>query len=259
VPVYVSASSRLHALLTALMRLENSRPLRGGWSDVLGLPEPQVQFGHFGLPLVAKLVSAAGEEAMRAAEQVGLPLRKELVKEWSKPVYARGGNLDGPIQQQRVSPEALAYLDAVASVLRARESHEALPEGDQLDELLDQVSELAESVEASTDLPDDVRRALLRRIAQMRFAIENARVGGSEGVQEAVELLLGAAVARNKAVPKRTANKIFAVAAAAFAVFSAGPTVQGSLEAWPQVVETLAPGTAADEQQEQQESAPEER
>jgi hypothetical protein len=85
------------------------------------------------------------------------------------------------------------------------ENHGALPEGDELTALLDQVRELADSVEASSELPDDVRQALLRRIAQLRFAIENARIGGQEGVQEAVELLLGAAVVRGKALPRMTA------------------------------------------------------
>lgn len=187
-------------------------------------------------------MSNAEEEAARAEAQVGLPVRDDLVAEWSKPVYAPATNLDGPIHQQRVSPEALAYLDSVASVLRRAENHPALPAGDELTDLLEQVSELADSVEASTELTDDVRQALLRRIAQVRFAIENARIGGPEGVQEAVELLLGAAVVRSRAVPKATAKKIFAVIAAAFTLFSAGPTVQASLEAWPQVVETLTAG-----------------
>jgi hypothetical protein len=132
VPVYLSAASRLHALLTALMDVENSQPLRYGWSQVLGLPQPHVQFGHFGLPLVATLVSTAAEEAGRAEAQVGLPLREDLVTEWSKPVYAPGTNLDGPIHQQQVSPEALAYLHSVAGVLRTRETHAALPEGGEL-------------------------------------------------------------------------------------------------------------------------------
>jgi hypothetical protein len=240
--VYVSAASRLHALLTALMEQDAHQPLRSGWSNVLGIPEPQVQFGKFGLPLVSTLVSNAAEEAARAEAKVGLPLRDGLVQQWSSPVYAPGSNLDGPIQQQQVSLEALAYLDSVASVLRMAENHAALPAGDELTGLLEQVAELADSVEASSELTDDVREALLRRIAQVRFAIENARIGGPEAVQEAVELLLGAAVVRGRAIPKATAKKIFAVVAAAFTLFSAGPTIQASLEAWPQVVETLSPG-----------------
>jgi hypothetical protein len=72
---------------------------------------------------------------------------------------------------------------------------------------LDQVSELADSVEASTELTDDVKQALLRRIAQVRFAIENARIGGPEAVQEAVEQLLGAAIVRSGAVPKATPRR----------------------------------------------------
>lgn len=257
--VYVSAASRLHALLTALMQEQQSQPLRYGWSKVLGIPEPEVQFGKFGLSLVATLVSSAAEEAVRAEAQVGLPLRDGLVQQWSNPVYAPGSNLDGPIDQQQVSLEALHYLDSVASVLQTAENHPALPAGEELTDLLEQVTDLADSVEASTELTDDVRQALLRRIAQVRFAIENARIGGQEGVQEAVELLIGAAVVRAPAVPRWTGSRIFAVAMTAWALFAAGPTVQASLEAWPQVFETLTPGTGetrgtgdADEQQEEE-------
>jgi hypothetical protein len=245
------------------MQEDNSQLLRAGWSRVLGVPVPQVQYGQFGLPLVDSLVGKAAEEAKQAEAQYGLPLRDHLFNEWSKPVYAPGTNLDGPIHQQQVAPEALSYLDSVAGVLRRMENHEALPEGDELTALFDQVRELADSVEASSELPDDVKQALLRRISQLRFAIENARIGGQEGVQEAVELLLGAAVVRAGAVPRWTASRIFAVAMTAWALFAAGPTVQASLEAWPQVFETLTPGTGetrgtgdADEQQEEEEPPP---
>jgi hypothetical protein len=87
-PVYFSASSRLYALLTALMEHPQGEPLRAGWSQVLGIPQSEVQFGSFGLPVVAGLVARAADEATRADEQVGLPLRDHLVREWAKPVYA---------------------------------------------------------------------------------------------------------------------------------------------------------------------------
>jgi hypothetical protein len=230
VPIYVSASSRLHALFAGLAELEPSRPLREGWSHVLGIPTDDVQFGLLGLPKVAELVSSASTEAERAEELVGLPLRQALVNEWSTPVYTPGGHLDLTMEQHRVSPEALTYLHSVASVLRRTENHQAVPDGDQILELLAQIDDLVASVEASTELSDDVKRALLLRIAQVRFAVENARVGGSEGVHEAVELLVGATAVRGKFIPKSTASKVFALAGVAYAVFAAGPTIQASLE-----------------------------
>jgi hypothetical protein len=96
----------------------------------------------------------------------------------------------------------------------------------------------------------------------VRFAIENVRIGGPEGVQEAVELLLGAAVVRGKFVPTSMAMKVRRVVLVAFAIFAAGPTVQASLDAWPQVIETLTPGThekpatANDDERQGQETAP---
>ena len=165
--------------------------------------------------------------------------------EWSNPVYAPGGNMDSPINQHSVSSEAMTYLHSVASVLHKGENHAALPDPDELADLLAQVDDLVDSIEASTELADDVKQALLDRISQVRFAIENAGIGGAEGVHEAVELLLGATAVRGNAIPKRTVNKVLAVVGIAFTVFSAGPTVQASLEAWPQVYETLTPGSGA--------------
>jgi hypothetical protein len=237
--VYASASSRLHAVLTALMALDSSQALRRGWSEVLAIPEADVPFGPFGLPAVADLVSGTVEEAARAAESFGLPLRRNRVAEWSKPVYTPATSLDGPIHQQAVSPEALEYLDSVASVLARNENHPELPGGDELTDLLAQIDDLAASVEDAEGLPDDVRSALLRRIAHVRHAVTNVRVGGAEAVQEAVELLLGATIVRGAAIPKRTFGKVWAVVAAAFTLFTAGPAVQASLEAWPQVAETM--------------------
>lgn len=241
-PIYLSASSRLHALLSALTAVDSSKSLRHGWSQALGIPELDVQLGHPGLPSVAELVADAGKEALRAEQRVGLPRRGELIEQWARPVYAPGTNLDVPIHKHPVSREALNYLDAVASVLRTNESHHALPSESDLSDLLEQVSELVSAVETCAELPDDVKQALLLRIAQVRFAIETARVGGASGVGNSVELLLGAVVVRNRYVPGAMARKFFVVASAAFALFSAGPTVQASLEAWPQVFETLGLG-----------------
>jgi hypothetical protein len=162
-----------------------------------------------------------------------------MVNEWSKPVHTPGANLDGPIHQQAVLPEALEYLDSVASVLRKGESHPELPHGDELTGLLAQIDGLAASVEASTELADDVKAALLRRITQLRFAVENARIRGSEGVHEAVDLLLGATAVRQKFIPRSTVSRVLAVAGIAYTVFSAGPMIQSSLEAWPEAAETL--------------------
>lgn len=191
---------------------------------------------------MAKLVSEAQEQARRAEELVSLPLRQGLVDEWSKPVYTPSTNLDGPIHQQAVSAEALTYLHSVASVLclgEARENPE-LPGDDELAELLDQIDDLAASIETATDLADDVKSALLRRIAEVRLAVQNARIGGEEGVREAVERLLRATAVRQNATPKSTIKRIRKVAGVVYAVCLSGPMIEDSLEAWPHNAETRA-------------------
>jgi hypothetical protein len=257
VPVYVSASSRLYALLSTLSNLNTSRPLREGWAEVLGIAEADVQYGEFGMPAVAKLVAAAKEEAARAQDEYGLTLRQNAMAQWSNPVY----NLDGPIHGYPVGSDGLTYLEDVASVLAKNEKHPELPGADELTDLLARIDELAKSIEAATDLAPEVKTALLLRIAQMRIAIQNARIVGTEGVQQAVELLLGNLVLQTKAkaVPLRIAKKIFTVGLMAFALFNTGPQIHASLEAWPEVAETLhltSGGTHAAEQADEQAPAP---
>lgn len=208
------------------------RILRKVWATVLRIPEADVQYGQFGLPLVARVLSHAVEEAEHADAEVGVPLRRELIEEWRKPVFTPGGNLDGVIQPQPVAPEALAYLATIASVLQRRDGPQMLPEGDELVGLLAQVDDLASSAEASADLPEEVKRVLLRKINEIRFAIENVRIGGPEGVHEAVEALIGAAVVRQSAIPNWMHGKIAVFLVAFYAVFTAGPAIQGSIEAW---------------------------
>jgi hypothetical protein len=240
VPIYVSAASRLHALLTALMNGDNSQSLRNGWSNLLGVPVPQVQYARLGLPLVASLVWEAAEEAKRAETQFGLPLRDHFFNEWEKPIYAPGGNLENQIGHQQVAPEALDYLASVAGVLRRMENHDALPEGDDLAELLERLDDLADSVETSKELPHEVKQALLRRINELRFAIEHVRVGGPEGVQEAVERLVGAVAVRHSVIPNWMGAKVAACLIVLYAVFSHGPEIQQSIEAWQEMPRTVA-------------------
>lgn len=230
-------------LLTELMQQNQGLQLRAAWSNVLNVPLPEVQFGPRGLPRVASLVLGAGRNARQAEEQIALPVRPLLIDEWARPVWVPGGQLDGVLQHFGVSSEALAYLDSVAKVLQKAENQAELPTADELAEILEQVADLAQLVEASDDLPDDVKKALLRRIAQLRTAINFVRIGGPEDVQDAVEQLLGATVVRAGRMPTATAKNVLRVALAVFAAFAAGPQVQASLEAWPKVIEKLAPGT----------------
>lgn len=206
--------------------------LRNGWATVLRIPTADVQYGQFGLPLVARVLPLAVEEAERADAEVGVLLRRDFIEEWRRPVFTPGGNLDGAVQQPPVAQEALAYLATIASVLQRRDGPRMLPEGDELAVLLAQVDDLASSVEASADLPEEVKRVLLRKINQVRFALENVRVGGPEGVHEAVEALIGAAVVRQSAVPNWMRAKLTAFLVAFYAVFTAGPAIQASIESW---------------------------
>jgi hypothetical protein len=249
-------------MLVALQEQGGGTPLRAAWAEVLGVPEPDVQYGRFGLPLVARVLSEAIEEAERATEEIGISLRRDYIDEWRKPVFAPGGNLDAPLQQQGVHGEALNYLANIRNVLQKKDRRPALPEGDELTGLLEQVDDLAGSVEAAEELSAEVKRALLRRINDLRFAIEHVRVGGAEGVEEAVERLVGALGVRHAAVPKTLSKRILAMAGTIFTLFAAGPVIQDSIEAWGDmskpVIEAVQPvdGDATeDDEAEQSESA----
>src|SRR4051794_40012950 len=125
-------------MLAALQEQGGGQPLRTAWAKVLGVPEPDVQFDRFGLPLAARVLSRAVEEAERAQAEVGVPLRSDHIEEWRQPVFTPGGNLDAMVQQHPVGAEAVAYLATVAGVLQMRDGQQELPEGDELAALLDQ-------------------------------------------------------------------------------------------------------------------------
>lgn len=238
VPLDRTASSRLRAMIVGLQEQGGGQKLLTGWAKVLDLPEDDVQFGQFGLPLVAGVLSRAIEEAERADAEVGVLLRRDHIEEWRRPVFTPSGNLETTVQQMPVGPEALAYLATIASVLLRRDGLQELPEGDELAGLLDQVDDLAASVENS-DLPDEVKQALLRRINDVRFAIEHVRIGGAEGVNEAVEYLIGTAIVRQSAIPNWMRGKFAAFVVALYAVFTAGGDIQQSIEAWPEMGKSL--------------------
>jgi hypothetical protein len=219
-------------MFIALQEQGGGQILRKGWATVLSIREADVQYGQFGLPLVARVLSRAVEEAERVDAEVGVLLRRDFIEEWRKPVFTPGGNLDAAVQHHSVAQEALAYLATIASVLQMRDGRQTLPEGHELADLLAQVDDLASSVEASADLPEEVKRRLLRKINEVRFAIENVRIGGPEGVHEAVEALIGAAVVRQSAIPNWMRGKIAAFLVTFYAVFTTGPAIQASIEAW---------------------------
>jgi len=208
------------------------------WAKVLDLPKDDVPLGQFGLPLVAGVLARAIAEAERADAEVGLPLRQDHIEEWRRPVLTPGGNLQSTVQQMPVGPEAVAYLATIASVLQKRDGPEELPEGDELFALLKQVDDLAASIE-NANLSDEVKQALLRRLNDVRFAIEHVRVGGTEGVHEAVEHLIGTVIVRQSAVPNWMRRGFTALVVAVFTVFAAGADIQQSIDAWPDMAKSL--------------------
>lgn len=219
-------------MFAALQEQGGGRPLRQAWAEVLSIPPADVQYGQFGLPLVARVLSGAVAEAERADADVGVLLRRDFIQEWRKPIFTPSGTLDAAVQQQPVGHEAMAYLATIASVLQRRDGSQALPGADELADLLDQVDDLSSSIEASPDLPAEAKRVLLRKINEVRFTIENVRIGGPEGVHEAVEALVGATVVRSNAVPDWMRSRIAVFLVAFYAVFTAGPDIQASIDSW---------------------------
>ncbi len=159
-------------MFIALQEQGGGQSLRKGWATVLRIPEADVQYGQFGLPLVARVLSRAVEEADRADAEVGVLLRREFIEEWRKPVFTPGGNLDAAIQQQPVARELWPTWPPSQACCRGGMPPRCFLRATNWLACWLKVDDLASSVEASADLPEEVKRTKLRETASSDWAAD---------------------------------------------------------------------------------------
>lgn len=124
----------------------------------------------------------------------------------------------------------------VATHLAAVAPDGKIPDEGAREELKGQIEDLLEEVDQATDLDEIVQHLLTTRLSQVLEAIEHVRIGGPNAVRFATEALIGAIdVQRSQTWRSKTGKRVAMVLGAVWFAFSAGPTVQNSLEAWSDV------------------------
>ncbi|HEX4011726.1 MAG TPA: hypothetical protein VHX62_17020 [Solirubrobacteraceae bacterium] len=105
------------------------------------------------------------------------------------------------------------------------------------------IPDLESSVQATGD--DAYIRSVHRHRAEWaRQALDHISAGGPAAVRFAIEALFGNAV-MSGAVTEDSGEiwkKVFTVLGTTYAAFTAGPTLQAALEAWPHVIHLLGAG-----------------
>lgn len=244
---YDNPAGRLHALLSRLAEIDPNQSLQGGWSQVLEVSEAEL------VPALGQVAQLVGD-VERAVDYVDAPAFVKLVQRyrgaWASPIFPFGQGQNAPIETAGLpSGEAMDALDAVATHLHFHAPEGPMPSKERISELEESITKLMDDVRDS-DLPDEVKHLVLRRLRGIRDALGHVSIKGPRGVQAAVEsLLAGVALTQGASTPKSTWHtptwqNVVRVALATYAVFASAPVVQASLEAWPHVVQmVLNPGS----------------
>jgi hypothetical protein len=231
-------------LLAQLQELPDSTPIVEAWATVLGVPSEDVS-RH--MSDVARLVWELDRVlSVPGRERVAAPIAR-YKPQLLEAAFPLSHGFDTQLVGIKPSAEAYDSLGLVAEYLATAASEGEIPSEEERKNLLDKLQEVIDDVLASDEVPADVSGLILDRLRSVRDALESLRIGGPGAVRLATEALMGAAVAAS--VPdERTRNsnvirRVMTVAAAVYVVFTAGPAVQQSIEAWPQVVQELVAGT----------------
>ncbi len=124
-------------------------------------------------------------------------------------------------------------LDMLSAYLHQTASEGDIPDDHEIDPVRERVRGLIGEVSAS-DLPPQIKRALLQRLAQMLEALEHLDVGGPEAVRRAAEALAATAViyGEDAGDDAETVSKIKLTARAAWNLFKVSSVVVAALNGW---------------------------
>ena len=189
-------------------------------------------------------VNAVGDDAF-----IGLVRRHRDA--WARAIFPLEQPFRAQLRQVGLPPpESMEALAVVSSHLSREASEGPVPSGNEVAELREHIESLLDEV-AESDLPDEVKHLVLRRLQDILAALGHLSVRGPAAVRFAIEALVGSVAMsgadRDTSSPvsaNPALRKLFAVLLTAYAVFSAGPTVQASLKAWPDVQQMVL-GTGA--------------
>jgi hypothetical protein len=241
---YNNAAGRLYLLLERLREIDGGTPIAEAWAQIFGESRE----------LVRERLGAVAELVGQIERAVGVPGREQLTApvaryraQWLEATFPLQRSFGEPVSTVRPSDEAHEALGVVAAYLEAVAPDGMVPPEAERTALTQRLQALIEDVGRDEELPAEIAHLLVRRLADIEVALRHIEIGGPEAIRKASEALMGAAVVSTVASERtRTAGvtkRVMAVAASIYVAFSAGPTIQKSLEAWPQIAHELVAGS----------------
>jgi hypothetical protein len=233
VPTYDNPAGRLHELLRRFNERSNNNIL-DAWSYALDVEPHEVR--HY-LGSVATLV----EGTKRAATETGQATFEEVPQQLdslTETIFPTQHAWVGP-PASGIAPDALLLqaLDMLNRYLHQNSPEATLPNENEVDALKEEVRDLIQAV-TDANLPPEVKRPLLQRLAEVLEAMEHLNLGGPEGVRLAAEALAASAVIYEEAArtDPATFERIRSFAVKAWVVFAAGSVIGNAALGWENLV-----------------------
>jgi hypothetical protein len=200
------------------------------WAEVLETSEDDVWLK---LAAIAPLVPAIQTAAEAMGDEPFIQMVNRYRSAWAMPIFPRNQAFSAPLNSVRPKDVHLEALAAVSTYLHRSQPEGLVPSAGEIDDLQEQLRNLAADVEVATDLPGDIKHLILARLFGVQEAIRHVAVGGPEAVRFATEALLGSVAVRDlNSTNSATFRRVMTVPGVIWVAFTAGPTIQNSLDAW---------------------------
>jgi hypothetical protein len=241
-PYYDNPAGRLHDFLIRLAEQPQGNSVLDGWAGVFGSEQGEVVVR---LGPVADLVRQTQEAAERAGEDAMLPIVERYRDDWARPIFPHERPFTDPLSKVLPRSAALEALHLVSAQLHSIAPEGIVPGETELKEVKAQMRSLIDVVHASEDVPDEIKHLLISRLRTVEEAIEHLAVGGPLAVRRAMEAVMGSLVFTHEPGlgKSQTIRTVWTTLLVVWTVFSAGPTIQNSIDAWREMTLSLAART----------------
>lgn len=240
---YENPAGRLHELLTRF----GSNPANSiidAWAEALEVERSEVPY-HLGH--VASLLL----DVRRAAEETDSPAFNPMpdhLNALASSIFPMNQAFGAQVAQVVPDANAMQMLATLSYALNLSASEGTIPDDDEVDELKESVGELIDEVKSS-DLPPEVRRALLHRLAEMLEALEHLEIGGPNAVRRAAESLAATAVIHAEEADQATIRRLAEVARKAWTAFTVTTAFASSVLTWNRILDLTGLGQGQEQRQ----------
>lgn len=237
-PYYDNPAGRLHDLLRRLAGQKQSESLLAAWSAVLRVDEDDVVL-HLGS--VADLVRQTQEAVDRAGEDALIPPVRRYRGVWARPIFPPDHAYNAQLGPVLPDGAALEALELVSAQLHAISPEGVVPDEEQLEGLKSQLRDLLDAVQAADDIPAELKHLIVMRLRDVEEAVEHIDVGGPSAIRLATEAVMGSVAFTGdiEVAKSQTVHKLWTTLLIVWTVFSAGPAIQKSIEAWHEMLPVL--------------------